>query len=109
MTALLVALLLAAPPLPFPAPRLAQVTDRTKFDPGTVLGYDAAKGELRVQCASGIMTFKAGPDVQLLDAAGLPLGPPSRLAAGQRVRIWYVVEGGARALEIAVEQGPIAP
>ena len=109
MTALLVALLLAAPPLPFPAPRLAQVTDRTKFDPGTVLGYDAAKAELRVQCAAGIMTFKAGPDVQLFDAGGLPLGPPSRLAAGQRIRVWYVVDGGARALEIAVEQGAIAP
>jgi phage baseplate assembly protein gpV len=103
MTALLVALLLAAPPAPFPAPRLAQVTERTKFDPGTVLGYDAAKAELRIQCAAGVVTFKAGADVQVFDAAGGPLGSPARLTAGQRVRVWYVVDGGARAQEISVE------
>lgn len=107
MIALLAALLLAAPPLPFPAPRLIQVTERTKFDPGTVLGYDAAKGELRVQCVAGVVTFKAGADVQVFDAAGQPLGSPAKLVSGQRVRVWYVVDNGARAQEIAVE--PQAP
>jgi phage baseplate assembly protein gpV len=102
MIALIAALMLAAPPLPFPAPRLAQVTERTKFDPGTVLGYDAAKAELRVQCAAGVVTFKAGADVQVFDAAGQPLGSPAKLAAGQKVRVWYVVDNGARAQEIAV-------
>lgn len=102
MIALIAALMLAAPPLPFPAPRLAQVTERTKFDPGAVLGYDAAKGELRVQCAAGVVTFKAGADVQVFDAAGQPLGSPAKLAAGQKVRVWYVVDNGARAQEIAV-------
>jgi hypothetical protein len=105
MNALLIATLLAVTPLPFPAPRLAQVTDRTKFDPGTVLAYDAAKTELRVQCAAGVVTFK------VFDAAGQPLGSAARLAQGQRIRVWYVVEGGARAQEIAVEESPkpIAP
>ena len=103
MKTLLAALLLAAASSPFPAPRLAQVTDRTKFDPGAVLGYDAAKAELRVQCAAGVVTFKAGPDVQVFDAAGGPLGSPARLVAGRRVRVWYVVDGGARAQEISVE------
>jgi phage baseplate assembly protein gpV len=103
MTALLAALLLAVAPLPFPAPRLAQVTDRTKFDAGAVLGYDAVKAELRVQCVAGVVTFKAGADVQVFDAAGQPVGSPARLAAGQRVRVWYVVDAGARAQEIAVE------
>jgi len=102
MIALIAALMLAAPPLPFPAPRLAQVTERTKFDPGTVLGYDAAKAELRVQCAAGVVTFKAGADVQVFDAAGQPLGSSAKLAAGQKVRVWYVVDNGARAQEIAV-------
>jgi len=103
MIALLAALLLAAAPSPFPAPRLAPVTERTKFDPGTVLGYDAAKAELRLQCAAGVVTFKAGADVQVFDAAGQPVGSPAKLAAGQRVRVWYVVDNGARAQEIAVE------
>jgi phage baseplate assembly protein gpV len=111
MNALLVATLLAVTPLPFPAPRLAPVTDRTKFDPGTVLGYDAAKAELRVQCAAGVVTFKAGPDVQVFDATGQPLGTAARLVPGQRIRVWYLVEGGALAQEISVEETPkpIAP
>lgn len=111
MNAILVATLLAVTSLPFPAPRLAQVTERTKFDPGTVLGYDATRAELRVQCAAGVVTFKAGADVQVFDAAGQPLGSLARLAQGQRVQVWYVVEGGARAQEIAVEASPkpVAP
>jgi hypothetical protein len=103
MIALLVALALSAPPLPFPAPRTTQVTDRTKYDPGTVLGFDAAKGELRVQCAAGVVTFKVGPDVQVFGAAGQPLGPPASLASGQKIRVWYVVDNGARAQEIGVD------
>ncbi len=103
MTALLAALLLAVAPFPFPAPRLAQVTDRTKFDAGAVLGYDAVKAELRVQCVAGVVTFKAGAEVQVFDAAGQPVGSPARLAAGQKVRVWYVIDGAARAQEIAVE------
>jgi phage baseplate assembly protein gpV len=102
MIALLAALLLAAPPLPFPAPRLAQVTERTKFDPGTVIGYDPVKVELRIQCVAGVVTFKAGADVQVFDAAGQPLGSPAKLTPGQKVRVWYVVDNGARAQEIAV-------
>jgi phage baseplate assembly protein gpV len=104
MIALLVAFLLAAPPsLPFPAPRVTQVTDKTKYDPGTVLGYDAVKGELRIQCVAGVVTFKVGAEVPVFDAAGQPLGSPAKLNAGQKVRVWYLVDAGARAQEIAVE------
>lgn len=101
MTALVAALLLAAQP--FPSPRLAAVTDRTKCDTGVVVSAEAAKGELRVRTAAGLVTFKAGGDVQVFDAAGKPAGSPAALQAGQQVRIWYLVDGGARALEIAVE------
>jgi hypothetical protein len=103
MTALLAALLLAAAPLPFPAPRTVQVTERTKFDPGTVIAFDAVKSELRLQCVAGVVTFKIGPDTQLFDAAGRPLGSAAMLAAGQKVRVWYLVDNGARAQEVAVE------
>jgi hypothetical protein len=110
MLTLLAALLLAADPaapvvshLPFPAPRVLQVTERTKFDPGTVLGYDAVKGELRVQCVAGLVVFKAGADVQTFGKDGQPLpGGPPRLVVGQKVRVWYLVDNGARAQEIAV-------
>ncbi len=103
MLALAAALLLAAAPLPFPAPRMATVTEATKFDPGTVVAYDATRGELRVRCADGLVTFLAGGDVQVFNRDGTPLGPPSKLVAGQKVRVWYVVDHGARVLEIAVE------
>jgi hypothetical protein len=103
LAALALCLSLSAAPLPFPAPRLITVTDRTKFDPGVVVSFDAAKNELRVRCADGLVTFKTGPDVQVFDAAGKPHGAPSALAAGQKVRIWYVIDGGAKVQEIALE------
>lgn len=101
MLALAAALLLAASP--FPAPRLAPVTDRTKCDAGVVVAAEPAKGELRVRAASGLVTFKVGGDVQVFDAAGKPAGAATSLAAGQKVRVWYLVDAGARAVEIAVE------
>jgi len=101
MIALAAALLLAAPP--FPAPRLAPVTDRTKCDAGVVVAAEAAKGELRVRAAAGLVTFKVGGDVQVFDAAGKPAGAATALQAGQKVRVWYLVDGGARAVEIALE------
>jgi phage baseplate assembly protein gpV len=101
MNALIAAFLLAA--LPYPAPRLAAVSDATKYDQGAVVSMDVAKGELRVRCLAGLVTFKAGPEVQVFDAAGKPAGAPAALVAGQKLRIWYVVERGARALEIALE------
>jgi hypothetical protein len=101
MRALLLALVLAASP--FPAPRVAPVTDRTKCDTGTVLSMDAARAQLRVTTPAGVVTYRAGSDVQVFDRAGKPAGAPSLLAAGQKIRIWYVVEDGAKALEIAVQ------
>jgi phage baseplate assembly protein gpV len=105
MTALLAAFLLAvAPaPLPFPAPRTVQVTERTKFDPGTVIGFDAVKAELRIQCVAGVVTFKVAAEVPVFDAAGKPLASAAGLVAGQKVRVWYLVDNGARAQEISVE------
>jgi phage baseplate assembly protein gpV len=101
MKALVAAMLLAG--LPFPAPRLATVTDKTKFDPGVVVSYDATRTELRVKTVAGLFTVKAGPDIQVFDAAGKPIGTAAVLKAGQKVRIWYVVDNGAKAVEIAVE------
>jgi hypothetical protein len=101
MLALTAALLLAAQP--FPSPRLAPVTDRTTCDAGVVVAAEASKGELRVRTAAGLVTFKAGSEVQVFDAAGKPAGSAAGLQAGQKVRVWYLVDGGARALEIAIE------
>jgi hypothetical protein len=101
MIALVAALLLAAQP--FPAPRMAQVSDRTKCDAGAVVAVEATKGELRVRTTAGLVTFKVATDVQVFDAAGKPAGAATALQAGQKVRVWYVVDAGARAVEIAIE------
>jgi len=92
---------LAVAAAPFPAPRVAALTDRLKSDAGTVMLVDAR--ELRVMMAAGIVTFQVGPGVPVLDAAGHRLASPGALAAGQAVRVWYVVEDGARAVEVAAE------
>lgn len=97
--AALAALLVAAPP--FPAPRLAVVTEKTRCDTGAVLRVEPA--ELRVTTPAGVVTYKAGPDVQVFDAAGQPAGAVSKLQPGTRVRVYYVVDDGARALEVDLE------
>jgi len=103
MNALALALALALTAPPFPPPRFAAVSDRLKCDTGTVLSVDTARSELRVTTPAGLVTFKAGSDVQVLDRNGTPLGSVSKLAAGQALRVYYVVEQGARALEVVVE------
>jgi hypothetical protein len=101
MNALVLALALAASP--FPPPRAASVTDRMKCDFSTVLSVDAAKGEVRGTTPAGIVTYKVGPGVQVLDAAGKPTGGAASLTVGQKVRIYYVVDDGARVVEIDAE------
>lgn len=100
MKTLLLALLVLA--APFPAPKHATVTPATKFDVGTVAGVDATRGVLRVTTGAGEVTFRIAPEAQALDRAGQPM-PVARLAVGEKVRVWYVVDGGARPVEIGVE------
>lgn len=99
--ALLLAAVLAAPP--FPPPRVAQASPALKCDRGTVTQVDAARGELRVATTAGTVTYRIGPDVQAFDREGKPAGAATGLVAGARVRVYYVVEDGARAQELALE------
>ncbi|MGB8931341.1 MAG: hypothetical protein WCC48_08875 [Anaeromyxobacteraceae bacterium] len=105
--AVLLASLLGANPTPggtsFPRPRLTPVTDRLKCDNGNVLSVDVTRGELRVTTPAGVVVYKAGGDVQVLDKSGAPVGGVGRLVAGQRVRVYYVVSEGAIASEIVTE------
>lgn len=107
MLATLLALTLQAGPVtPFPPPRLAAVTDRMKSDGGTVISSDLGKGELVLATPAGKVVYKAGPDVQVMGADGRPLGAIDKLAPGTKVRAYYVVDGGAKLLEVDV-QGPM--
>ncbi len=104
-TALSLAVSLAAPgdKLAYPAPRIAPVTDRLKCDTATVLTVNWEKNTLQATSPAGVVTYKAGMDAQVFDKQGRPLGAVSKLSPGDKVRIYYLVEDGARALEIDQE------
>lgn len=100
LTMLLAVVALAGP---FPPPHVAQVTDKTKCDWGPVVSVDSAKGLLVVNTPPGPLTFNVGAEVQVFDKGGAAVGSLARLAPNQRVRVYYVVEDGARAKEIDLE------
>jgi hypothetical protein len=93
----------AAQALPFPAPRAVAVNDKTRCDYGTVLSIEATRGILRATTAAGVITYRAGPEVQVFAKDGKLQGSVSALAAGQKVRVYYVVNDGAWAQEVDLE------
>jgi hypothetical protein len=97
----LVALALSA--LPFPPPHVAAAASSTKCDRATVLLVDTAKGELKGTTAAGVVTYRISQDVQVLDKAGKPAGAATSLAQGAKIRVYYVLEDGAKVQEIDLE------
>jgi hypothetical protein len=103
MKALLMAVLLSA--VPFPAPKMIQVTDRTKCDWGPIASITPNGQQLVLTTPAGPVTYNVGLEVQVFGADGKPLGAVTVLRAGQTVRIYYTVEAtGAKADEIDVQQ-----
>jgi hypothetical protein len=100
-----VLLLLALAALPFPPPKALAVTDRTKCDWGPVSSVSANGTELVITTPAGPVTYKTGVDVKVYGADGKPLGAVTVLKPGQNVRVYYVVENGAKAQEVDM-QGP---
>ncbi len=106
--AVILAALLAAPAaapassgkLSFPAPRLAQVTDATKCDLGTVLTVETSSGRMQGMTKAGPVTYLVGPDVQVFAADGKPAGGVASVTPGAKYRAYYVLDGGAKVLEI---------
>ena len=84
-------------------PRVTQVTDKTKCDWGPVISIDQANGLLVVNTPPGPLTFKVSAEVQVFDKGGAAIGGLARVAQNQKVRVYYVVEDGARAKEIDLE------
>ncbi|HEY7725529.1 MAG TPA: hypothetical protein VH880_09350 [Anaeromyxobacteraceae bacterium] len=105
LAAAALALALAAPPEkpPYLPPRVAPATDKLKCDAGTVLTVSAEKHQFQSTTPAGVVTYRASNDVQVFDRAGKPAGAIARLRAGDKVRVYYLVEDGARALEVDLE------
>jgi uncharacterized protein YcfJ len=93
----------AAAHLPFPAPRAVAVTDKTKCDYAVVLSVEPVRGILRTTTPAGVITYHAGPEVQVFAKDGKPQGPISTLTVGQKVRVYYLVNEGAIAQEVDLE------
>jgi hypothetical protein len=97
----LAALAFLAVALPYPAPRSIQATPpTTKCDRATVVLVDAVRGELKGSTKAGVVTYRIGPDVQVFDKDGKPAGAATKLAQGQNVLVYYVVDDGAKVQEI---------
>lgn len=96
------AAILLAPTPPFPAPKLTGVTPDTKCDWGPITEVKTDRPELTMRTDAGPFEVKLGPGVKVAGADGKPLGSTRELRAGQSVRVYYVVDQGAKALEIDV-------
>jgi hypothetical protein len=96
-------LALAISALPYPAPRLAQPSAQLKCDRATVVLVDSAKGEMKGTTVAGQVTYRIGPDVQVFGKDGKPAGAATSLTQGTKVRVYYVVDDGAKVQEIDLD------
>jgi hypothetical protein len=79
---------------------VAQYSDAMKCDWGTVLSVEPASGRMHGMTKAGPMTYLVGPEVQVLGKDGKPVGGLTALQAGQKYRAYYLVDNGAKVLEI---------
>jgi hypothetical protein len=96
------AVALLAPLPPFPAPRLIGATPDTRCDWGPISELKAQPAQLVIRTDAGPLTLDLGAGVKVAGADGRPLASAAELRAGQNVRVYYVVDNGARAQEIDV-------
>ena len=88
------------PKIPFPPPKVAQYSDAMKCDWGTVLSVDPGKGRMQGMTKAGQVTYLVGPEVPVIGKDGKPAGGITVLAVGQKYRAYYLVDNGAKVLEI---------
>jgi hypothetical protein len=96
------AVALLAPQSPFPAPKLVGVTPETKCDWGPITEITADHSQLTMKTDAGPFELKIGAGVKVASADGRALTSALELRSGQNVRVYYVVDRGARAMEIDV-------
>ncbi len=100
------AVILAAPPA-FPAPRIVEVTPQMVCAWGPVLSKDGSS-TLVVSTPAGPFTTRIGGSTKLIGLNGKELRGIGDLQNGTHVRVYYVVDDGARAAEIDVIPAPAA-
>ncbi len=88
------------PKIPFPPPKVAQYSDAMKCDWGTVLSVDPGNGRMQGMTKAGPVTYLVGPEVPVIGKDGKTAGGLTVLEAGQKYRTYYLVDNGAKVLEI---------
>jgi hypothetical protein len=58
---------------------------------------------MRGKTVAGVVTYKVAADVPVMGGDGKAAGTPVDLKAGQKVRVYYVVDKGAIVREIDLE------
>ncbi|APR75193.1 Hypothetical protein A7982_00539 [Minicystis rosea] len=96
------AVALLAPTPPFPPPRLGGATPETRCDWGAVGELKLDRAELVVRTDAGPLTLLIGPRVKIAGPDGKPIASIAELRTGQSVRVYYLLEGAAKAQEIDI-------
>lgn len=90
-----------APVWPPNRPWSGSVTPDTKVDTGTVRTVDPTHGVMICDMPDGQVTFDVN-QAQVFDDAGKPLGAASALHPGDKVRVFYLINNGAKVSEVWV-------
>jgi hypothetical protein len=77
----------------------APITADTKFDIGTVRTIDAQHNLMVCDMPDGQVNYDVS-GAQVFDAEGKPQGAASSLKPGDKVRVMYVINHGAKASEV---------
>jgi hypothetical protein len=88
---------------PFQPAKMAEMTDNLKCDWGPVTSVSRNGAEFVVTTPAGPVTYKAGPSVQVISKDGKTVGPVSSLKPGQSVRVYYVIDNGAKVIEVDLQ------
>jgi len=87
----------------FPSPRSIKETPELKCDRATIESVDLTKSEMRGKTLAGLITYQVAAQVPVMGTDGKAAGTPADLKAGQKVRVYYVLDKGARVREIDLE------
>ena len=102
MSALLGAVLLSL--AQFPPPRSAAITPDLKCDWGPVVAYKASEHPtLVVETPAGPVTFQVAADLPVLGADKQPHGTVAELKPQTKVRVYFLRDKGARAVEVDLD------
>lgn len=93
--------LMSAPP--FQPAKMAETSDKMKCDWGPVATVSRNGSQFVIATPAGPVTYKADPTIQVFSRDGKTVTPVSGLKPGQLVRVYYVIDNGAKVVEVNLQ------